>query len=34
VVAEMADDIVLFGDGRIVDRRSNAVRKPPLELRW
>jgi putative ABC transport system ATP-binding protein len=34
VVAEMADDIVLFGDGRIIDRRSNAVRKPPLELRW
>jgi len=34
VVAEMADDVVLFGDGRIVDRRSNATRKPPLELRW
>lgn len=34
VVADMADDIVLFGDGRIVDRRSNAARKPPLELRW
>ncbi|WP_233543127.1 ABC transporter ATP-binding protein [Sphingomonas edaphi] len=34
VVAEMADDVVLFGDGRIVGRRSNATRKPPLELRW
>ena len=34
VVAEMADDIVLFGDGRIVDRRSNAERKSPLDLRW
>ena len=34
VVAEMADDVVLFADGRIVDRRSNATRKPPLELRW
>src|SRR5512146_525963 len=34
VVAEMADDVVLFGDGRIVDRRSNPARKPPLELRW
>jgi putative ABC transport system ATP-binding protein len=34
VVAEMADDIVMFGDGRIIERRSNAVRKPPLELRW
>ncbi|HEU0285192.1 MAG TPA: ABC transporter ATP-binding protein [Sphingomicrobium sp.] len=34
VVAEMADDIVLFGDGRIVDRRSNAERTPPLELHW
>ena len=34
VVAEMADDVVLFGDGRIIDRRSNAVRKPPLEMRW
>ena len=34
VVAQMADDVVMFGDGRIIDRRSNAVRKPPLELRW
>ena len=34
VVAEMADDIVLFGDGRIVDRRSNAERKSPLDIRW
>lgn len=34
IVAEMADDIVMFGDGRIVDQRSNAERKSPLELRW
>ena len=34
VVAEMADDIVMFGDGKIVEKRSNAERKPPLELRW
>ena len=34
VVAEMADDVVLFGDGKIVDQRSNAARKLPLELRW
>lgn len=34
VVAEMADDIVMFGDGKIVDKRSNAERRPPLELRW
>ena len=34
IVAEMADDVVLFGDGRIVDQRSNAERKPPLKLHW
>jgi putative ABC transport system ATP-binding protein len=34
VVAEMADEVVLFGDGNIVERRSNAGRKAPLELRW
>ena len=34
VVAEMGDEVVQFGDGRMVDRRVNAVRKPPLELRW
>jgi len=34
VVADMADEIVQFGDGRIVDRRINATRKAPLALRW
>jgi putative ABC transport system ATP-binding protein len=34
VVAEMGDEVVQFGDGRMVDRRVNATRMPPLELRW
>ena len=34
VVAEMADEVVSFGDGRIVSQRENVVRKPPLELKW
>lgn len=34
VVAEMADEVVSFGDGRIVSHRENPKRKPPLELRW
>ncbi|MFC7537216.1 ABC transporter ATP-binding protein [Sphingomonas sp. GCM10030256] len=34
VVAEMGDEVVQFGDGRMVDRRVNTKRKPPLELRW
>jgi putative ABC transport system ATP-binding protein len=34
VVAEMGDEVVQFGDGQITDRRVNAARKPPLELRW
>ena len=34
VVAEMADEVVMFGDGNIVERHSNAQRRPPLELRW
>ena len=34
VVAEMADEVVSFGDGRIVSQRENARRKPPLELKW
>jgi putative ABC transport system ATP-binding protein len=34
VVAGMADDIVRFGDGRIIERRSNKVRTPPMELSW
>lgn len=34
VVAEMADEVVMFGDGRITSHRTNPVRRPPLELRW
>lgn len=34
VIAEMADEVILFGDGRIVGQRSNATRKPLDELRW
>ena len=34
VVAEMADEVVSFGDGGIISRRENAIRKAPLELKW
>lgn len=34
VVADMADEVVMFGDGRIASRRTNRVRRPPLELSW
>jgi putative ABC transport system ATP-binding protein len=34
VVAEMADEVVSFGDGRITSRHENAARRPPLELKW
>jgi putative ABC transport system ATP-binding protein len=34
VVAEMADEVVSFGDGRIISRHENAIRKAPLELKW
>jgi putative ABC transport system ATP-binding protein len=34
VVADMADEVVMFGDGHITSRRTNPVRKPPLELSW
>ena len=34
IVAEMADEVVMFGDGRITSRRPNKVRKSPLELSW
>jgi putative ABC transport system ATP-binding protein len=33
-IAEMADEVVLFGDGRIVSHRKNASRRPAAELRW
>ncbi len=34
VIADMADEVILFGDGRIAARRRNAKRRPPLELKW
>jgi putative ABC transport system ATP-binding protein len=34
VVADMADEVVMFGDGRITSRRTNRARTPPLELSW
>ena len=33
-IADMADRVVHFADGRIVDVRVNAVRRPPSELSW
>jgi putative ABC transport system ATP-binding protein len=34
VIADMADEVILFGNGRIVGTRSNARRRPPSELSW
>jgi putative ABC transport system ATP-binding protein len=34
VIAGMADEVILFGDGRITERRRNAARRSPLELSW
>lgn len=34
VVADMGDEVVRFGDGRMVDRHVNANRSSPSELRW
>ena len=34
VIADMADEVILFGDGRIVGRRANATRKSAKELSW
>jgi len=33
-IAEMADRVLRFGDGRIVDVRENASRRPARELSW
>ena len=33
-IADMADRVVHFADGRIVDMRVNATRRPPAELSW
>jgi putative ABC transport system ATP-binding protein len=34
VIADMADEVILFGDGRITGRRRNRLRKPPEALSW
>jgi len=34
VVASMADEVIRFGDGSIIDRQTNAQRRSPLELSW
>ena len=34
VIGEMADRVLLFGDGRIVGTRENPCRKPPEQLAW
>jgi putative ABC transport system ATP-binding protein len=34
VIADMADDVIFFGDGRIAGQRRNETRKSPLELSW
>ena len=34
VVGDMADEVFLFGDGQINTRRSNALRRPAVELHW
>ena len=33
-IADMADRVLYFGDGRIVDERTNASRRAPSELSW
>jgi putative ABC transport system ATP-binding protein len=34
VIADIADEVLLFGDGQITGRRRNAARKSPMELTW
>lgn len=33
-IADMADRVVSFGDGRIVEVRTNSVKRDPEELQW
>ena len=33
-IAEMADRVIRFGDGRIVETRVHATRRPARELVW
>ena len=34
VIADMADRVMTFGDGRIIDVRKNTNRRPVKELSW
>lgn len=34
VIADMADRVITFGDGRIIDERKNATRCPVKDLSW
>ncbi len=34
VIADIADEVLLFGDGRLIGRRHNASRAAPMGLRW
>ena len=34
VIADMADEVIMFGDGRIAGRHRNAARRHPSELSW
>jgi putative ABC transport system ATP-binding protein len=34
VIGGMADEVMLFGDGRITGQRHNATRASPMELSW
>jgi putative ABC transport system ATP-binding protein len=34
VIADMADEVLLFGDGQITSSRRNTVRRPVTELKW
>lgn len=34
VIADMADRVLLFADGRVADERRNASRRPALDLSW
>jgi putative ABC transport system ATP-binding protein len=33
-IAEMADRVIQFSDGQIIDIRSNAVRRAPMDISW
>ena len=34
IMASMADRVLIMSDGRIVEERRNAVRRPVAELEW